>query len=338
MKTKRILAAVACAAVAFGMTGCSTPAAVGTVGDVEIPSGLFLLYQQLSYNEAAKLVEDSEKDVLKQQVEGVDAAEWIRTKTLEKIDRYVGIGQMAAELGVELTAEQAGMVQQTAASQWEAYEENYSDNGIGEESLVLAFTAEQKASLLLDAVYGPEGAEPVSTGYLTTYIKKNYAELEYFSLPIMTSNYTMATDEQHDELVQMAKEAASKLMDEGADFKATATETVKAAYELLGAEMPEDADALQTTVVAREGSGLDEVTANNIFSARNGAYGSADLYTSIIVYCRAQVEDTDSLLTSALSAMKSEELEGRFVEAGAALEHKLDEKAMDTFSVKKIKA
>ena len=338
MKTKRILAAVACAAVAFGMTGCSTPATVGTVGNVEIPSGLFLLYQQLSYNEAAKLVEDSEKDVLKQQVEGVDAAEWIRTKTLEKIDRYVGIGEMAAELGVELTEEQTGNVQQTAASQWEAYEENYSDNGIGEESLVLAFTAEQKATLLLDAIYGPKGAEPVSEGYLTTYIKKNYAELEYFSLPIMTSNYTMATDEQRDELLKMAKEAASKLMNEEADFKATAAETVKAAYELLGAEMPEDASNLRTTVVARAGSGLDEVTVNNIFSARNGAYGSADLYTNIIVYCRAQVKDIDSLKASALSAMKSEELEGRFTEAGAALEHKLDDNAMNTFSVKKIKA
>lgn len=338
MKTKRILAAAACAAVAFGMTGCSTPATVGAVGDVEIPSGLFLLYQQMSYNEAADLVEDPEQDVLKQQVEGVDAAEWIRTKTLEKIDRYVGIGQTADELGVELTAEQTETVQQIASSQWEAYEENYSDNGIGEESLVLAFTAEQKATLLLDAIYGPEGTEPVSTGYLTTYIKKNYAQLEYFSLPIMTSNYTMATDEQHDELVQMAKDAASKLMDEGADFATVATETVQAAYDLLEAEMPEDADALQTTIVSREGSGLDEATVNNIFSARNGAYGSADLYTSIIVYCRAEVEDTESLEESALSAMKSEELEGRLVEAGAALEHNLDEKAMDTFSVKKIKA
>lgn len=338
MKTKRILAAVACAAVAFGMTGCSTPATVGTVGDVEIPSGLFLLYQQLSYNEAAGLVEDSEKDVLKQQVEGVDAAEWIRTKTLEKIDRYVGIGQMAAELGVELTAEQTETVQQTAASQWEAYEENYSDNGIGEETLVLAFTAEQKATLLLDAIYGAEGTEPVSEGYLTTYIKKNYAELRYFSLPILTSNYTMATDEQHDQLVQMASDAAAKLSDEGADFETVATETVKAAYKLLEAEMPEGADALQTTTVAREGSGLDEATVTNIFSARNGAYGTADLYTSIIVYCREELEDTASLQESALSTMKSEELEGRFIEAGAALEHKLDEKAMDTFSVKKIKA
>ena len=47
---------------------------------------------------------------------------------------------------------------------------------------------------------------------------------------------------------------------------------------------------------------------------------------------------SESLEESALSAMKSEELESRLVEAGAALEHNLDEKAMDTFSVKKIKA
>ena len=60
---KKKLIALACAlALAVGLVGCSlsTPDSVGTIGDVDIPSGLYLLAQFDAYQTAADLASDEQ--------------------------------------------------------------------------------------------------------------------------------------------------------------------------------------------------------------------------------------------------------------------------------------
>ena len=54
---KRILALLCALALTVGLAGCvlSTPDTVGTIGDVEISSGLYLLAQFDAYQKAADL-------------------------------------------------------------------------------------------------------------------------------------------------------------------------------------------------------------------------------------------------------------------------------------------
>ena len=47
-------------------------------GELEMPAGAYINSLIESYYEASSLVEDSEKDVLKQQIDGKDADEWKR--------------------------------------------------------------------------------------------------------------------------------------------------------------------------------------------------------------------------------------------------------------------
>ena len=53
----KLLALLCAAALAFGLAGCvlSTPDTVGSIGNVEISSGLYLLAQYNAYQSAAKL-------------------------------------------------------------------------------------------------------------------------------------------------------------------------------------------------------------------------------------------------------------------------------------------
>lgn len=52
-------------------------------GELEMPAGAYINSLIESYYEASSLVEDSEKDVLKQQIDGKDADEWIKEEALK---------------------------------------------------------------------------------------------------------------------------------------------------------------------------------------------------------------------------------------------------------------
>ena len=59
---KKLIALVCALALAVGLVGCSlsTPDSVGTIGEVDIPSGLYLLAQFDAYQTAADLASDDQ--------------------------------------------------------------------------------------------------------------------------------------------------------------------------------------------------------------------------------------------------------------------------------------
>ena len=60
LNLKRWTAAVLCAALGLGLSACTlkTPANVMTVDGVQVPAGVYLMYQLNAYTEAERLVED----------------------------------------------------------------------------------------------------------------------------------------------------------------------------------------------------------------------------------------------------------------------------------------
>ena len=109
---KKLIALLAAVAMVFSLAACgSTPDSVGTIGTVDITSGLYLLAQYDAYQKAADLA-TSEQDAtdvkafLKQTItvdadsgETATVSDYVSQKTMENLETYI------VALHVELTEE-----------------------------------------------------------------------------------------------------------------------------------------------------------------------------------------------------------------------------------------
>ena len=117
---KKLIALVCALALAVGLVGCSlsTPDSVGTIGEVDIPSGLYLLAQFDAYQTAADLASDDQdatkvSSFLKATITVDDAtgetavvSDYVAQKTLETLQTLAAVDARFTELGGELTEEQ----------------------------------------------------------------------------------------------------------------------------------------------------------------------------------------------------------------------------------------
>ena len=90
---KKKIAALSAVALSLSLAGCTmtTPISVGTIGDVEIPAGVYLLHQYNAYQNAKSLT--TEEDVLKATLTLEDGteqsgADYVETETLKSLEYY----------------------------------------------------------------------------------------------------------------------------------------------------------------------------------------------------------------------------------------------------------
>ena len=114
---KKLIVLVCALALAVGLVGCSlsTPDSVGTIGNVDISSGLYLLAQFDAYQTAADLASDDQdaakvSSFLKATITVDDAtgetavvSDYVAQKTLENLESYAAIETRFDELGGVLT-------------------------------------------------------------------------------------------------------------------------------------------------------------------------------------------------------------------------------------------
>ena len=117
---KKLIALVCALALAVGLVGCSlsTPDSVGTIGNVDISSGLYLLAQFDAYQTAADLASDDQdatkvSSFLKATITVDDAtgetavvSDYVAQKTLENLESYAAIETRFDELGGVLTPDE----------------------------------------------------------------------------------------------------------------------------------------------------------------------------------------------------------------------------------------
>ena len=126
---KKLIALVCALALAVGLVGCSlsTPDSVGTIGKVDISSGLYLLAQFDAYQTAADLASDDQdatkvSSFLKATITVDDATgetavvkDYVAQKTLETLQTLAAvdarrIGRNDGHLGTDVGGEQFGIV------------------------------------------------------------------------------------------------------------------------------------------------------------------------------------------------------------------------------------
>ena len=169
---KRKLPALLCAlALILSLAGCviSTPDTVGTIGDMEITSGLYLLAQYNAYQSAANLASSDQdaanvKSFLKETIttdpdsgETATVSDYVADQTQKNLDLYAAVESRFDELGGQLTEAEESQADSYASQLMDQYADTYKANGIGLETLKRFERILLKSNDLLELVYGQNG-------------------------------------------------------------------------------------------------------------------------------------------------------------------------------------
>ena len=223
---KKLLALICALALVFSLVGCtiSAPNTVGSIGDFEITSGMYLLAQYGAYQQAAQLAGTDQdttdvKAFLKETIttdsdsgETAVVSDYVAQKTQETLETLAAVDARFKALGGELTAEQLSTADRYAQQMMDQYGDTYTANGIGLETVKAYERLQVEHTALLDMVYGPDGETPVEDDELTSHLDDSMYEICYISIPLYnTSTYAFADDDQKAEMLKLAQAAADSV-------------------------------------------------------------------------------------------------------------------------------
>ena len=363
---KKLLALICALALVFSLVSCtiSAPDTVGSIGDFEITSGMYLLAQYGAYQQAAQLAGTDQdttdvKAFLKETIttdsdsgETAVVSDYVAQKTQETLETLAAVDARFKALGGELTAEQLSTADRYAQQMMDQYGDTYTANGIGLETVKAYERLQVEHTALLDMVYGPDGETPVEDDELTSHLDDSMYEICYISIPLYnTSTYAFADDDQKAQMLTLAQQAATAVnlaSNESASEQVSALNAAAQAalpdiYAVLDSTPAEDASSVQTELLT-ESDLTGAFTQDGAADAVRGlVYGEAAAAqynaASIILMMRIdplQVSTLDALRTQILSDMKGDELEDALTAYGSTLENDLSTSAMNKMPASKI--
>ena len=370
---KKLIALLAAVAMVFSLAACgSTPDSVGTIGTVDITSGLYLLAQYDAYQKAADLA-SSEQDAadvkafLKQTItvdadsgETATVSDYVSQKTMENLETYAAIETRFEELGGQLTAEEEAQADSYASQLMEQYGDTYKANGIGLNTVQRFERILIKSSDLLELVYGVDGETPVSDADLTSHLENNMYELAYYTIPLYnTGTYAFADDDQTTEMLNLAQSAIDDVNSYAATladlsdstnssmlmgaFSGVVTSALPDIYKVLDSTYSSDSDAPSleligdstvTSAFTAEGA-ADTVRSLSIGQAAALKYNGYAMM-AVLRLDPLSLNSLDNLRGQVLNDMKGEELSEALTAYGASLEHNLSSSAMNRMPASKI--
>ena len=370
---KKLIALLAAVAMVFSLAACgSTPDSVGTIGTVDITSGLYLLAQYDAYQKAADLA-TSEQDAtdvkafLKQTItvdadsgETATVSDYVSQKTMENLETYAAIETRFEELGGQLTAEEEAQADSYASQLMEQYGDTYKANGIGLNTVQRFERILIKSTDLLELVYGVDGETPVSDADLTSHLENNMYELAYYTIPLYnTSTYASADEDQTTEMLNLAQSAIDDVNSYAATladlsdstnssmlmgaFSGVVTSALPDIYKVLDSTYSSDSDAPSleligdstvTSAFTAEGA-ADTVRSLSIGQAAALKYNGYAMM-AVLRLDPLSLNSLDNLRGQVLNDMKGEELSEALTAYGASLEHNLSSSAMNRMPASKI--
>lgn len=363
---KKLLALICALALVFSLVGCtiSAPDTVGSIGDFEITSGMYLLAQYGAYQQAAQLAgtDQDTTDVrafLKETIttdsdsgETAVVSDYVAQKTQETLETLAAVDARFKALGGELTDEQIATADRYAQQMMDQYGDTYTANGIGLETVKAYERLQVEHTALLELVYGKNGEAPVEDDELTSHLDDSMYEICYISIPLYnTSTYAFANDDQKTKMLRLAQTAADSVNTAGGE---TVSDQVSALHEaaqnalpdiyaVLDGETSDDSASVQTELLT-ESDVASAFTQDGAADAlRSLSYGEAaavqiNSYTLLLMVRvdPLSVSSLDDLRSQILSDMKGGELDDALAAGGAELAHDLDSSAMNKLPAKKI--
>ena len=379
--TKRAMAAVLCGALALTACSCgNTTGTALTIDGTDIPAGVYICYQMDAYSKAQAALAEAQPDldmyaedfdIKAQTIEGVNAEEWIKNKTVELCRNYVAANKAFDEYGLSLTAEQQAEINQYVTSAWE--EENmyaqylygfdtigeyYESKGVGEKSYKETQTLYYKQEAVFNHLYGEGGELEVPAEEINAKILSDYALVlsfevdpaygkaqDYVDMLNGGTSFTAAKQAYDQaEAVAEAEEAKKKAEEAGEEYDGTLPEDV------VVAEVEESTlkDVINVNDVAPSESYVKDVFAmangeNKLITVSEDITGADGTTTTAISYyvvkkldISADAEVMEEYSETVLFDMKSSELEETLKTKGAAYTVTENAAAIKLYTIDKI--
>lgn len=192
-KVKKCLTAFIAAAVtattAVGCTVGESTSYVMTVGDYKLNAGVYIYYQNTALEEAKSLalkedpnLDTSDRDALEKCViEEKKFIDWVNEKTMANCTEHIAVIHKFDELGLTLLEDDVAMAEEYAESLYSESEgdNEYLDNGIGQDSLEEILLNTYKATEIFEHIYGEGGTENVQESTLKDYYTENNVRVRY---------------------------------------------------------------------------------------------------------------------------------------------------------------
>ena len=363
---KKLLALICALALVFSLVGCtiSAPDTVGSIGDFEITSGMYLLAQYGAYQQAAQLAGTDQdttdvKAFLKETIttdsdsgETAVVSDYVAQKTQETLETLAAVDARFKALGGELTAEQLSTADRYAQQMMDQYGDTYTANGIGLETVKAYERLQVEHTALLDMVYGPDGETPVEDDELTSHLDDSMYEICYISdsrctIPAPTPLRTMTRRPRcpswHRPLLTASTpQGGETVSDQVSALHEAAQNALPDIYAVLDGETSDDSASVQTELLT-ESDVASAFTQDGAADAlRSLSYGEAAAVQinshTLLLMVRVDplsVSSLDDLRSQILSDMKGGELDDALAAGGAELAHDLDSSAMNKLPAKK---
>lgn len=325
MKKKKAAALLVCGLLVLGLAACGgNPSLIGNFYDNalsidgrEISSGLYLTVQYNAYREAQGLVEDSEKDLFRQEVEGVKAIDWIRDKTMENLRKYVCVERMCYEREILLTEENLSYLDQTM--QYFQMEEDetgvYAKNGISYNSMKSVIGNSMLYEQLFEELYAPGSELTPTDEALKRDYEAQYAHVRYVMLPTADNTGEEAVDKTAE--VKAIAEGLLAEAEGGASFDEVAEKGVEEVYALVGRDFDETSmqGAVSTSYWGYEPKEGDDTYSPEFLAKLQGQqvgdFGTYEMGTMVLLYEKipafADDEEFEGMRTTVLRALCEED-------------------------------
>lgn len=206
-KLKKLLAVLLAAALLLTCSACTfgedTRIAM-TIGDTDIPAGLYTLFMIDAQQEAISIINeagspdssDSEdateeatetteateaRDYYSLQVENKDFSEWVQEKAVESCKKYVAVNNLFRELNLTLSEEDQQTLESSVDSYWEQQKDAFEKAGVSEQSFRLYTEYSLMQNAIFNAYYGEGGSREVPENDILTGLIDNFATVKALS-------------------------------------------------------------------------------------------------------------------------------------------------------------
>ncbi len=348
--SSRIVSLVFAFVMALSLVSCGGDTSyIATFHDEKVPAGVYLYQLVTATQSAYSKVEDSSKDVLKQDIDGQNAAIWIEQTAQQEMKRYLAVEKEFEDLGLTLKADAQEAVTAQVNTEWNNYSEWYEKNGISKDSLTHVVQNLAKKQQVFLHYYDEGGPEAVSDADLKAYFSDHYVKVKYLGV-------SWDTSKTGDELTAVKEEAKTKAegylarakngesMDKliqefsNEQRKASAAE----GEEIETTDPSEVKEDIYATVLSKEGgSSFGEQFAERMNAMSAGdievVEGTSKYYVLAKYDILAKEEDFTSRRMSLLQNMKAEDYEQKLDGVVGEMNITLNEDALKRYTAKKVK-
>ncbi len=306
---RKIAAGLVCAAIACSLSSCKDTTWSYKIEDTTITSGMYIAYQINAYLEASGEVEDTNKDVLDQQIDGKDAEVWINEKVLEYCKNYVAVEKKFNELGLTLSESDKNKLEVQLENTWYYYGYIYQPNGAGEQSIKKILWNSYKSSMIFKKYYDTDGLEAVSEADLKKELGDNYALVKFIQMPMKDAEGNKLKSEDKEKLKKTAEEYVKRLND-GEEI-----DDLIAEYEEILEEQEKEANSTSSSNTSSTSSATSSAASSQeTSSAETSSAAASSESTSSTASGSEDKEEEETDPNEVIIYKKNESLAQKFID------------------------